>query len=128
MKEASRKPTAKEFFANLPLRPDDRRPFRGNYKTLRRRGLGQTSALLEALLALGYKQVDIARAQNCSYRAASSNWAKIRQRFRLSGVAQLVEFLHDPDAWPEARRSKPTPQQRPFFRLPVIPAAKRLTG
>jgi hypothetical protein len=105
-----------EFFVRLRFQPDHSRLLWAYYRTLRRRDLGQTSALIAALMARGYTQTAIAQALGRSFRRVAANWSKVRKKFGLKGVGALGEFLRDPSAWPEGRRSRPTPQQRPVAR------------
>ena len=122
---ALHKPTVREFVDKLGPAPTTLSVFRTYYCTLRRRGLGQTCALIGALLALDYSQAQIAVALCRSLRRVSANWARIRDRFGLEGIGSLVRFLLVPDACAKCRRSKPTPQQRPFPRPSSADAAER---
>lgn len=115
-REAKAKRTWREVMDHLDPSDGDMPIFWDYYRTLRRRGLGQTSAFVGGWVALDYSQTEISRALGGSLRCAAQNWAGIRARFDLRGVGRFVRFLIDPTAWPSGRRSTPTAQQRPVAR------------
>ena len=125
------KRTVREFVERLNPPASDFPLFRAYYCTLRRRGLGQTSALIAALLGLKYSLTEIKEALGRNYRSVWERWSNVQKKFRFKGVIALLEFLQDPSAWRDGRRSKPTPQERPFDRPgrpPVFDAGKRAVG
>ena len=110
------KRTWQQVLDQLKPLDSDRPLFRRYYYTLRRRGLGQTSAFIGAWMALECSQAQISSALGGSLRCVAENWSGIKRRFGLRGMPDLMRFLLDPHAWPHAERSKPTPQERPCVR------------
>ena len=111
-----RRLTCVEFFKRLGLPRSKHSLLRRYFCTLRRRGLGQMSALIATSRALKYTLTEITNALGRNYRRVWERWSNVQKKFRLDDVIDLLEFLNDPKAWPEGRRSKPTPQERPFDR------------
>lgn len=122
------RPTFAEFGERIGLDRDDRRLLRAYFRILRRRRLGQTAAVIGALLALDFGQTEIADGLHCRRRRVAGHWKTVRERFAVRGTGALVRFLHDRRAWPEGRRPKPTPQERPFARVVPEVDEKRYIG
>ena len=110
------KRTWQQVLDQLKPLDSDRPLFRRYYYTLRRRGLGQTSAFIGAWMALECSQAQISSALGGSLRCVAENWSGIKRRFGLRGMPDFMRFLLDPHAWPHAERSRPTPQERPCVR------------
>lgn len=114
---AHARPTIVEFFDRLSMPRSEIPLLRRYYCTLRRRGLGQTTALVGGLLALDVSQREISYALGCGQRRVTEKWGRIRRDFSLNGVGSFVRFLEVRADRPNLRRLRPTPQERPFARF-----------
>lgn len=122
--EPRRKRTCVEFFKLLGMPRSKLSRLRRYYCTLRRCGMGQTTSLIAALIALDVRQCDISRALGNAYNNVKKHWKRVRHRFSMDGKGDLICFLNDPKTGAGGRRSIPTPQERPFRR----PHQAQITG